>query len=557
MQSSNKYKYAPAKLGLLSVSLFLFLILFVQISFSATAKWTKSTSTTYADPVIYADSIYVAANIGPTTGIIYKFDKSEGKQIWSTSINGTIFVSPAVYGDYVYVGTSEGVFSLNRLTGDVVSQYSTLPQKVLTSPLINGEDLFVVLENKVLIFDISDNGNIAKPTTVNLNGNTDSSTFINGEGISLFLTDGRLVYITPIGTSETTFNLGRTIWKASPTISGDIVYFGSERRLYAISTSGVIYWYKDFNGWVSPPLVSGNKIYVGCNDGYLYVLNKSSGNINASFKTDDAVLKPVVSKTTIYIPSKDNNIYAADINTLEQKWNMTLDDWPSTPLLSGAVLYTVSYNGTLYAASTLGCGISDPPSGARVTTKARISGVAYTDTELRSVEVKIGDGAWNIAKFSGGKWSIDYPISRANSGDNLTVQCRASDNISTEIEPYSSISVIFVSSEDRLPKIIATYPEKVTSGNEFTLEFKNESGNPLPGVTVRYANQDYEAVNGTVKITATEGETTLYINKPNYKTEVVTIQVELPSFMVYLIPIAIFVVIILIIAILFLTRKWR
>ena len=545
MQCSNK------KILRFSFLLFLFLILSISVSFAATAKWIKSTSQTYANPVIDSDAIYIAT----ASGTVYKFEKSNGSEVWRSAVNGAIFVSPLVYGDYIYVASTEGIFSLSNSNGDVIGQYSTSPQKVLTTPLINENKLFVVAENHVLIFDLSSKEKLTQPISVNLNGNTEESAFVNGEGISLFLTDGRLVYISSTGRSETIFNLGRTVWKANPILSGDIIYFGSERRLYVISTTGAEHWHQEFNGWISAPIIHENKIYVGCNDGYLYVLNQT-GKIIDKFETGDAVLTPSISKNTIYLPSKDNNIYAVDIKTLTQKWNMTLDDWPSTPIISDSVIYDVSFNGTLYVASTLGCEITEPAENASVASNAFLSGIAYSDTGLKSVEIQIENGPWALAKLMKEKWEINYPIPGVGNGSNVTARCRASDNTSTEIAPYNSRTLIYVSSEDKLPRVIVSYPEKVTSGRDFIIEFKDEAGNSLKNVRLRYVNKEYEA-NGSIAITAVEGETAIYVLKPNYKTEVITIQVERPSLTVYIVPAAIIIAAIAIIAFLFRSKVWR
>lgn len=536
-----------------SIAILFSFLLLVQISFSATAKWSKPTSQTYADPVMDGDSIYIAT----AAGTVLKLDKAGGNQIWTQDVIGTIFVSPLVY-DFVYVGTSDSIFALDKADGRIVGNYTTLPQKVLTSPLAVSNRLFVAAESKVFIFDLSSGaGDLKSPLTVTLPSKTDSSAFVDGDGISFFLTDGRLVHVSTSGALDITFNIGTPVWKAGPIKVDDVIYFGSERKFYALSSTGVILWSQDFNGWLSRPILHSGMIYVGCNDGRLYALNQSTGNIKGSFKTGEAVLAPAVSNNTIYIPSKDNNIYAIDIRTMEQKWNMTLDDWPSTPLLSDSVLYTVSLNGTVYTASTLGCEITDPAKDARVASKARISGIAYSDAGLTKVEVRVGTGAWSSAKLSEGKWSIDYTVTGASDGSKIIMDCRASDSTGTEIEPYNWRTFTYVSSEDSLPKINITYPSKVTSGNEFTVKFNDEEGNTLKGVTLQYANAYYEAEEGTVKVKAVDGETALYVSKPNYKTEVVTIQVEAPSYAIFIIPGAILGVIILVVAILFLTKRWR
>ncbi|MGB3082666.1 MAG: PQQ-binding-like beta-propeller repeat protein, partial [Candidatus Omnitrophota bacterium] len=61
----------------------------------------------------------------------------------------------------------------------------------------------------------------------------------------------------------------------------------------------------------SSPVVSGDTVYVGSEDGFLYALDKESGDLKWKFQTGSAVnSSPAVSGDTVYVGSEDGYVYA-------------------------------------------------------------------------------------------------------------------------------------------------------------------------------------------------------------------------------------------------------
>lgn len=74
---------------------------------------------------------------------------------------------------------------------------------------------------------------------------------------------------------------------------------------------------KSFN----PPVVKGDNIYFGSNDGNFYSLDLNSGYMNWIFKTAQAVNSvPFLDDDTVYFGSNDGTAYAVDQKTGKEKW---------------------------------------------------------------------------------------------------------------------------------------------------------------------------------------------------------------------------------------------
>ena len=109
--------------------------------------------------------------------------------------------------------------------------------------------------------------------------------------------------------------------------------------------TGQLAWKFKTGGFVrSSPAVSGNVVYVGGNDKYIYALDAASGTLRWKFKTGDRVFSsPAVSGALVYIGSRDDYLYALDAATGAERWRFKTDYWvDSSPAVCGALVYVGS-----------------------------------------------------------------------------------------------------------------------------------------------------------------------------------------------------------------------
>lgn len=99
-------------------------------------------------------------------------------------------------------------------------------------------------------------------------------------------------------------------------LSGDTVYIGCENKnLYAISAStGEELWVRGTNGKVGQPTVAGGTVYVGSTDKYLYALDAASGAVRWKYNCQGSVMgRPIVMGQKVYCSSDNGSFHAIRI----------------------------------------------------------------------------------------------------------------------------------------------------------------------------------------------------------------------------------------------------
>ena len=104
---------------------------------------------------------------------------------------------------------------------------------------------------------------------------------------------------------------------------------------------------------ICSPTVWQDKVWVGCDGGFLYTFDASNGTRKHEFKTGGAVRSaPSVSTQDgiLYFGSDDGKLYALDANTGQPKWSFTTGGKvQSSPWIARGVIYFGSDDGNVYA----------------------------------------------------------------------------------------------------------------------------------------------------------------------------------------------------------------
>jgi outer membrane protein assembly factor BamB len=120
---------------------------------------------------------------------------------------------------------------------------------------------------------------------------------------------------------------------SAPVVAGDRLFAGGNDgkirayeldRTMPISNSFVSepFWSTDLHGEiVSSPAVTSDTIIVGSMDGSVYCVNQKGGAVRWTFKTGNAIqASPLVTSDTVFIGSGDYNMYALDVATGKERW---------------------------------------------------------------------------------------------------------------------------------------------------------------------------------------------------------------------------------------------
>lgn len=552
------------------IAFFFLLVMQSMISYvnAAVIKWQIPTSETYTPLLVDESNVYLFT----ADGSVYAFNRFSGSRQWSLKINGTPTADAILVKDTLYVPTSTGLYAIG-IDGRSVDVFQT-DNALTTSPMFAENTLIAISYNGTMyIFDATKQ--LSKTSllrTVTLGEKTTGSAVISGGKVYVILQDGRVLSVDPFtGTKIGLSSLNMSVPHASPCVVNNTLIFAAENSLFALTLAGArigaVAWQADFNTWINNIVCDDETLYVGSNDGAIYIVDATTGTPTAKYQTSDAIrYKPVITAHTLYVASNDNNLYALEHSNISvQKWNITFEDWPTTPQYRKGMLYTVTVNGVVNGISTLDCNISLPQEGDKVAAEVEMKGKAHADAAIAKIEVRTVPGDWTAvtvdgAGFSKGNWTASLPVKGFGEG-NVPLQCRVTDvEGNVEIQPYDEVTADYVFSFDRLPTITAKYPQRIEAGKKFTIEFFKDENTTLSGVEVEYGNNIYVSDDdGKITITSpvTEGKITLEARAPNYQPLTISIDVGKSPVTLLLYAVIAIVFIVIVVYIFIRSRTWR
>ncbi len=184
---------------------------------------------------------------------------------------------------------------------------------------------------------------------------TDDALFVaslEGELVRLNKSDGEGVWTCPLVTSKE-----KVAVYGTPAADGDLVYVGGyDGRVYTVnSTSGYRERVYPPDGNLEPIVsglvVSGGRVYFGCNDGKVYALGADELRKEWEFQTGDKVWStPVVNGETVYVSSFDKKVYALSAADGTEKWHFEAEGAiVSAPLVYNDTVYIGSFDRHIYA----------------------------------------------------------------------------------------------------------------------------------------------------------------------------------------------------------------
>ena len=511
---------------LILLAAMLLLLAGVADAYVIKTKWISPTSTTASEVVTDGNTIYAVTDSGQVNAL----DKVTGGKMWTAEIGSRVLFSPVIASGLVYVGAENGVYAFDSRGQPAGSLPLTSP---VMTPLLYSEGNVIAITKSGEVDVIAAGGQLSKSKllrTMALPGETEASTAIYSGKLYIFLTDGRMISADPFtGAVVSLYDSGRPVWRSTPVVVNDVAYVGAGRYFMGVSTSGGLNLSKEMGGVIYSLAYFNGAFYVGSDDGNLYSLT-ADGEIRWKFKTGDAIrTKPLVTENAIYFGSHDKSLYSV---TSEGKlrWSTLLTDWPSSPIIIGSTLYTACYDGSVTSVSPMGCSISFPAENATVFGRVSLAGEGYADAGIDKVALRTVPGDWQTADGKE-QWSTVLQVSGFVEG-NLGIECRILDlQDNMEMIPYEEHYYNYVFSEEKLPSINATFPQNANVKQPVNILFIDSNGNPLSGLTVTAGSDKYNITDASGKfvyIPQSEGELKLFVEKPNYRTKTITINVTKP-----------------------------
>lgn len=186
-----------------------------------------------------------------------------------------------------------------------------------------------------------------------------------------------------------------------------LVYFGGDDgTLYALNgSSGNLIWKLQGGGSFvySSPTYANGTIYSGNTDGYVYAVHPATGALKWKQKLAVTGIESdaVCVNGTVYVGTNDDYLFALDTANGQTKWSfLTGGNVSASPTVENGVVYFGSSDGNLYALdAATGQRKWTYPTGAMINQSgpALVNGVIYVgsrDTKLHAVRASDGSRLW-------------------------------------------------------------------------------------------------------------------------------------------------------------------
>ncbi len=326
-----------------------------------------------SSPVVMGGRVFVAVqddDLGAAAAGVACFDVRTGRRLWKTRTDTSIANSPTALADHVYALSTAGIaYALAADTGKVVWQRDIYPDtathRYCGGPVAVADGMVLVSGEggPLVMLDAATDREVRRVKTSN-------DTYMSGPTV----VDG-VVYTTgqndvtatdlPTGNRRWRTKVSRLRGVSTPVVENGVVYSNGQRSRAFDAASGKPLWEQATeNGSraTAVPVVDGDLVY--CGGRIVTALNRKTGEPVWRFTVgqDEARFKnnrrqtlgggssPVVSGNILYFGSDDGYLYGLDKKTGELKWRY----WLAVPVksalaASGNALFVTDYDGNLYA----------------------------------------------------------------------------------------------------------------------------------------------------------------------------------------------------------------
>ncbi|AHN24788.1 outer membrane protein assembly factor BamB [Gilliamella apicola] len=266
--------------------------------------------------------------IGSERAVVYALDRSNGKVVWEKKVNGEVLARPVSSEDKLIIHTANGILQgLNRNTGealwDITLDVPSLSLRGNSTPtVVHGAAIIGDDSGRVNAYYINDGQliwqqRISQPTgsteiaklndvdsTPIVEGNLVYSVGYNGYVAALDLSNGQVVWRKQLGSTH-----------SFAVDSEQIFVVDQDDNVQAITKKGgALDWTQSgfSHRQLTDPVIYQNYIIVGDFEGYLYLLNKDSGEIVAKTQVSSSGLisRPLIVDNKIIVQAKNGDIYA-------------------------------------------------------------------------------------------------------------------------------------------------------------------------------------------------------------------------------------------------------
>jgi outer membrane protein assembly factor BamB len=262
-----------------------------------------------SSPAYSAGTVY----IGNLDGWLNAVNASDGRKLWAFKTGSEIKSSPVVIGDRVLIGSyDQHLYCLSTRNGSVLWKFRT-DGPVHTTPSISGGTAFIAGCDEVFrairiadgkqIFEVA-SGAYTGASPALRGGSAFYGTF-NNDVVMVNLAERRIVWRYQHPDRKFPF------YSSAAVTANRVVVGGRDKLVHGLNNAGKADWTFATNARVeSSPAIAGDRIYVGSNDGRLYILSLTNGSKLWEFNAGAPLsASPAIANGRLVIGSQDGRLY--------------------------------------------------------------------------------------------------------------------------------------------------------------------------------------------------------------------------------------------------------
>lgn len=303
-----------------------------------TNLWTfNMESPVHSSPAIYKDYIYVVSE----NGILKAIDMENGQEEWKLDLESSTNSSPIVHKNKLYIGCDEGLKIVNINSHKVIKEFDC--DNVVSTPFFY-EDVAYFGSDDGHLYGVNEDGK--KEFDKKLDGELKTSPIVVDDTIYIGSTNGKLYSIGTDKSSNWEFTAGDEILSSPAYVNETVIFASNDGSIYCLNESdGDVVWKEDLkNKVISSPTIDehDNNVFIGSDDGNFTCLDIRDGTIKWGHHTGDKIQSTAALKDNM-VAFGCNNGYLYVLNKYTGDEVFTYN--PGTVLFNSAITSSPVING--------------------------------------------------------------------------------------------------------------------------------------------------------------------------------------------------------------------